>query len=269
MTAERLAKQWTNVGIDALNSGRLAQAKSLFVRATTENPQDQMAHIHLARTLRRENELEPAIEHLQRGLALSGNRDPGLMAELGELYLETEQWSAASEQAERALSIDHRCAAAWALQARIHHARGDRESALSGFQHAASLDPGLKEIQLSIAQIYHQTGQPLRALSAIEQLAGGYPADHAPEAILLAKGEILLDLQQASAALDVFQSAANRQDATRDALVRLSQAQVRIGQFGQAQSTLVQARERFPEHTAQFDQLASQLQSAPERMAAR
>ena len=262
------SKQWTKGGIEALHQGRLSQAKSLFSRATIENPADQTAHINLARTLQRENDLQPAIKHLQQGLELSGNRDPKLMVELGELYLQAGQWLPAKRQAELVLELDPRFAPAWALQGRTNLAKGDLDLALADFQRAAGIDHNLPGIQLTIVQTYQRMNQPLRALSAVEQLLSQYPPDQQPESALVAKSMALMELKQVSPAIELLQAASEREDVSSEVYLRLSQAQLFAGQASQARLTLNRAKLAFPGQT-QFDSLLADLHSDAEHVASR
>lgn len=262
------SKQWTKNGIEALHHGRLSQAKSLFSRAAAENPNDSFAYISLARTLNQEGDLQPAIENFRRGLELSGNRDPKLMVEMGELYLAAGQWLPAKRQSELALELDHRCAGAWALQGKTSLAKGEFDLALADFQRAAGLDPNLPDIELRIVETYQQLNQPLRALSAVEQLLSHYPVDQQPEPALIAKSAALLELQQSGTAIDILQVASERENASSEVFLRLSQAQLIAGQASQARLTLSRAKQAYP-NQPEFDSLLAQLQSSVEHVAAR
>lgn len=266
--AQRISQQWNKVGLDALNTGKLSQAKSFFTKAAAEDPQDGLARINLARTLRKENNLQAALAEMQQGVQLTGDRDPKLIAELGEMNLEAGQWLQANYNAEKAIQIDHRCAAAWALRGRVHHAHGDFQMALSNYHRAASLDPESSNVQLWIAEVYHDLGEPLRALSAIEKLLQKYPLDHQSEAVFLAKGEVLMDLQQRNSAIEVLQLACERPEATGTAYLRLADAQVAAGQISQARLTLNRGRELHPDVT-HFEDRLSALPTDVDRFAVR
>lgn len=253
---QRLSQQWTNLGLDALGTGRLGQAKTCFTRAAAENPEDQLARINLARALRQEGDLSAAIEQMQQGLELSGNRDPLLITELGEMHLQAGRWLPAQQHAETAIELNHRCAPAWALQGKLHQAKGESEDALTAFQRAVSLDPNLTDVQLEIASVYQSTNQPLRALSAIEKVLHRFPLDQQPELALLAKGEVLMQLQQFNTALDVLQIASERTKPSREVFLRLAQAQIIRDEISQARTTLNRGLELFPQDAEYSDLLA-------------
>jgi tetratricopeptide (TPR) repeat protein len=190
--------------------------------------------------------LEAAIEQMQQGLELSGHLDAQLVTELGEMQLQAGRWLPAQQQADLAVNLDHRCGSAWALRGKLHQARGEYESALTAFQRAVSLDPNLTEVQLEIASVYQATNQPLRALSAIEKVLHRFPPDQQPESALLAKGEVLLQLQQINTALEVLQLASERANPSREVFLRLAQAQIMGNEFSQARLTLNRGLEQYP-----------------------
>lgn len=264
-----VSRQWTSFGMDALYTGKLSQAKAFFSRAASENPTDQIAHINLARTLKQEQDYETAIVHLQKGIELSAHRDAGLIAELGELYLLNGEIDRAKQQADAALMVDHRCAAARALNGRILMRQGYLEEALAEFQRSLSLEPNQTDVQLLVAEVYRLDNQPLRAMSAIEQVLRRTSIQNQPEEALLAKGIILMSLQQPHAATEVLQLASRRDSPSADTLLRLGQAQLMAGQTADARSTLQYARDQFPYLNDQLAGLLDSLSPAAEQVVVR
>ena len=260
-----IARQWTRGGIEALQSGRLGHAKSCFAKAAAHDPGDQLAHANLARTVIQNGDAKQAIDHMRRAVELSNN-DPRLIVELGEMYLEAGQWLPAKEQAEQAHGIDHRFAPAWALQGRTSLAKGNLESALADFQKAAGFDPELLEVQLAIAETYQKMNQPLRSLSAVEQLLSRYPPGQQPESALIAKSVALIELNKFSPAIAMMRTASQREGASSEIFFRLGQAQLLAGQVSQARLTLIRAQRVFP-NQPEFGSLLSKLQSAEQRVA--
>lgn len=260
---QRLCRQWTNFGLDALSTGKLSQAKSFFTRATAENPQDQLARINLARALRQEGDLPAAIAQMQQGLELGGTKDANLISELGDMHLQAGHSRMAQELTDAALKIDHRCAAAWALQGHLQRVTGDYPAALESFQRAVSLNPELSDLQLEIAAMYQAQNQPLRALSAIEKVLHRYPPDQQPEAALLAKGEVLMQLQQFNTAIEVLQLASERNHPSQAVLVQLAEAQIQNKDFSQARLTLNRAIELYPDQ-ARYQGLLVKMADTPD-----
>ena len=254
-----LARQWTKGGLEALQNGSLNQAKSCFSRAVEHDPNDQYVHANLARAVARQGDTNLAIDHMRRAVELSCN-DPKLVVELGELYLQAGQWLPAKRAADLALEKNHRFAPAWALQAKTSRAKGNLDQALSEFQRSAGIDSQNVEVQMAIVEIYQEMKQPLRALSAVEQLLSQFPPDQQPEPALVAKGVALMELKQLSPAIELLQTASQRDDATSEVYLRLGQAQLLAGQVSQARLTLSQAKIAFPQQQA-FDELLTKLQS--------
>ncbi len=262
----QVARQWTRGGIEALQCGRLTQAKSCFTRAAEHNPDDQLIQANLARAVNREGDPAKAIHHMVRAVELSGN-EPRLVVELGELYLQAGQWLPARRQAELALELDRRFAPAWGLKGKTSLAKGQLDEALAEFQRAVGLDSSLADIQLAIVETYQQKQEPLRALSAVEQFLNQFPRDQQPEPAVIAKSIALMQLDHTGAAIDVLKVASQRNGASSEVFLRLSQAQLKAGQTSQARLTLNQARENFPQQPV-FDSLLAELQTEPARVAA-
>lgn len=263
------SRQWTSFGMDAFYTGKLSQAKAFFARAATENPTDYSAQIHLARTLKQEQDYSAAIVHLQKGIELSGQKDTQLIAELGEIYLLTGDLPRAMEQAELAVKVNHQCAATRVLQGKILMQQGSYDAALNEFQRAISMDPALTEVQYLIAEVYQLSNQPLRAMSAIEHVLAQFPLQQPPEQALLAKGMILLSMQQPQAAIGILQPACERETASSEIFFRLSQAYLMTGNPSQARATLIRAQEKFPELEPQLKPLIAQLDTPIQQMAVR
>lgn len=241
-------RDWTNGGIEALQNGKLNQARSLFSKACHHAPEDQRSRAHLARTEVRMGNLPEAIGHMQTAVAMAPG-DAALNVELGEMYLESGQWSAARQQADRALRINPQLATAWALSGKTWHRKNEYAKALADYQRALGYDPRLHSVQMLAVEIYLAMGRPTRALSTIEQLLSDYPPDRQPESALVAKAIALMELKQTGSAVNVLTEVCRRDDASAEAFVRLSQAQLERGQFEQAQLTLNRARQKYPETT--------------------
>ena len=259
------ARQWASGGLDAFHKGRLEQAKGLLSRAVEHNPNDASARENLARTLQKSGETQQAIVQMQYAVELS-NGDPRLLVELGEMYLSVGQLLHACEQAELALDADHRNAAAWALMGKTKKAKRQYPEALADFQHALGIAPDLPGVQMQIVDTYHKNGQPHRALSAVEQILIKYPADELPEQAVLAKSVALIDLDHLRPAIDLLQTASEKEHVSSEVFVRLGQAQLLANQPSDARATLIRGQQVFP-NLVVFDQLVAELQSAEQRVA--
>ena len=132
----------------------------------------------------------------------------------------------------------------------------------------AGIDPNLPGIELTIVETYQRMHQPLRALSAVEQLLSHYPPDQQPDEAVIAKSVALMELHQTNTAINLLHAASERDDVSSEIYLRLSQAQLAAGQTSQARLTLIRAQQAYPGQT-QIDGLLAQLQSPTERVASR
>ena len=259
------ARQWASGGAEAFHNGRLDQAKGLFSRAAQQNPNDASVRENLARTLHKSGDRQQAILQMQHAVDLS-NGDPRLQIELGELYLEAGQWLPARRQLELALKQDHRYAPAWVLSGKTEKAKSNYEQALADFQRAMGFSPNLPDVEMQIVDTYQKMGQPLRALSAVEQILSKHPSDDQPEAAVLAKSVALMEMKQFKPAIDILQTASEKELASSSVFVRLGQAQLLDGQVSQARLTLNRGKQQFP-NLVVFDDLGEDLQSVESRVA--
>lgn len=238
------AREWANGGLEAFQCGKLEQAKALFTRSTLQRPDDFRVRANLARTLHQSGETSEAIAQMQQAIEQSGG-DPNMLVELGEMYLDAGQLSPANRQAQAAIQINHRNANAWRLKGKVSLARGDNAIALSEFQKAAGFAPEALDIQMDIAATYRAMNQPLKALAAVESLLSRHPVDTQPEAAILAKADLLLELKQHSSAIAMLQRASREQTNSQAILIRLGTAEVEAGELSQARSTIARGIELF------------------------
>jgi tetratricopeptide (TPR) repeat protein len=254
-------REWTHSGLDAMQNGKLAQARAFFSRAATQSPQDAVARVNLARADARMGNLQEATAHLKSAIALDPD-EVDLHVELGELHLKASRPNEATQSVERALSLDARSARAWGLKGKLSHAAGDFEQALSAYQRSLSYSSSLgndnDEIQMLMADVYQQLGKPTRALSTVEQLLSRYPRDRQPESALLVKAKTLMNMDQTEPAMDILAIACARPEATLESFLRLGEAQLINGRRSQARQTLAMARQQYPDEPV-LVQLAQEL----------
>lgn len=262
----RSASQWACGGLEAVHKGRLDQAKGLFSKAAKENPTDFRVRANLARTLHQSGDTHLAIQQMQQALDLS-NGDLKMRVELGEMHLDAGQWLAARRHADLAIETNHRYAPAWALRGKTEKAKGNFEPALADFQKALGYEPELTSVQMEIVDTYQKMGQPLMALSAVEHVLSRHSTDQQPEDAIIAKGVALMNLNQFHPAIDLLESASQKEKATSEVFVRLGQAQLMAGQISQARLTLNRGKHAFP-HLTVFDELVAELQSPNQRIVA-
>jgi len=221
------ARQWSGNGIAAVKRGAVGEARAYFAKASSQLPSDHRIVANVARTHFQQGQIKQAIDVMRQAIDLDGD-DPELLAELGE--------------------------------GKIRAAKGEFKEALSDYQRALGIDGSREDIQLQIVKTYQHLGEPLRALSAVEQLLEKYPTQRQPEAAILAKSSALLQLNQHSPAIEVLEVASQRSDISSTVFLALAHTQTSAGRHRVALQTLTQAQQRFPS-VPQLAQFANELKS--------
>ena len=247
------AREWSGNGVAAIRRGAVREAREYFRKASSQLPQDQEIVANVARTHFQAGEVDQAIEVMRRAVDIADN-DPKLLVQLGEYYLASGRRIEAQKAVEESLEQNHRLASAWLLKGKIRLANNDHQAALGDFQKSLGIDPSSQDAQLQIIQTYRTIGDPLRALSAVEQLLEEYPIDQQPELAILEKSAALVHLQQNESAIEVLTRASQRRDISSEVFTALAQIQVQSGRKTKAAQTLQLAQERFPNqpHIGQF-----------------
>jgi len=101
-------------------------------------------------------------------------------------------------------------------------------------------------------------GEPLRALSAVDQVLSRLPLDQQPESALLAKSEALIQLKQLNPAIDLLQTASRRAGTSSDVFIRLGHAQLLVGDTAGSRATISRGQQNFP-NLQVFNQLAQAI----------
>ena len=251
-----IVQQWTSGGEAALEKGRLEQAESLLTRAAQERPDDHRIRTSLAETLRQQGQTHAAIDQLR--LAVESSNDPKARVQLGNMLLSSGKLIEAKRHLQLAMKKNRQLPEVWELKGRTEMAQGNWKQAIYDYQRSLSLNPDQPAVQMQVANAYMQTSEPLRALSAIEELLDRYPTDQQPESALVAKSSALVSLEQLPSAIEVLQMASQRSGASSEVFLRLSQAQLAAGQASQARTTLAKAKISFPNQPI-FDSMLQQL----------
>jgi tetratricopeptide (TPR) repeat protein len=252
-----------------LHRGRPEQASLLLRQASEANPDDARIRRHLASSLTQEGKSAEAIYQLRQAIEHSPD-DPALYVELGELYLRQSQPHAAREQAILALEHNRQLAEAWLLKGRSEKAAGQLDASIDSLHRAASYDPACAETRLELADTWLKSGEPLRALTALEVHNSGFAEDQIPIPAVNLTGQALLDLKQYQRATRLLTDATTRPDATVETWISLSRAQLLAGDADSAHLTALSAQHAFPGDPAArrwLDQLA--LDTDPSLQASR
>ena len=216
------AREWTGNGFDAVRRGAASEARGYFAKASSQLPKDRGLVVNVARTHFQEGNYQEAIKELERAIKLDDS-DTELSIELGQYLLADGQIDAAGEQAQKALKKNHRNASAWLLSGKVHAAKGHAQLALGDFQKAIGIDPDREDIQLEIVRGYRQLNDPLRALSAVENILKKYPSHQAPAVAVVEKSQALVQLRRTSSAIETLNQAIADGDDSPQVQLALSQ----------------------------------------------
>lgn len=170
-----------NLGLALLAQGRLEEARECFEAALARAPGFADARLNRSALLARQHRREEALEEARAAAAdapglgrahsavaalLSGERDPGLLAE-------------AEQSARRALELDPDDAVAWDALGLVLMKRGAGEAAFEAGEQAARLAPGALEYWLHLADNLARDGQLDRARDVLRRALEHHP--EAPE----------------------------------------------------------------------------------------
>ncbi|MGE0758332.1 MAG: tetratricopeptide repeat protein [Pirellulaceae bacterium] len=236
-------------GIDAQQCGKWGEAETLFAEALKQNPADERAHCHYAEVLWRQGQTDPAIQHQEESVRLSGG-DPTLLVQLGQMYAGQGNLAAAWECAEEAVAANRHLAAAWALRGEVLHRQQRWDAALENYHRALSEQPQYPEVQLAVAAVYRMQNQPRRALATLESLESQLRPHAPPPAICFEQGLAYKALGRYQDAVVALTNAADPASPSADLLFELGEAQWLAGNAASAKLALDAALRVAPDHLA-------------------
>jgi len=175
---------------------------------------------------------------MREAVRLSG-RNPEYAIRLGEMNLVMGDRKSAKEYALGVLSANRNQAEAWALLGDAHQSERDWPAALECYHRALLIRSDYSRVQLSVAEIYRQTGRPQRTLAALDRMADLHATASTDPEVLLIRGMALTDLDRGTEAAEALAMAADRMPIDRvDRQIQLVHAQHRIGELVTARMTL-------------------------------
>ena len=240
------ARSWANGGLEALQAGHLQRAQGFFERAAEQHPTDFRNRANLARAHFQSGEIESAIQEMTAAVALSGN-DPLMVVELGQMHLAQGNLNQARQQAERAIATVHNFVPGYTLLGQVSSQAGEYDEALAYLHKAASLDPSDLNVPVELVKTYRRNNEPRKALAALDQLIARYPIDSQSEQAILAKADILTELDQHSTAIATLRQAIREQKPTVAVTTKLAKLQIEVGKLNHARETITHAQARFPD----------------------
>jgi tetratricopeptide (TPR) repeat protein len=261
----RLAQQ----GVAAMERGQQLKAEALLGQAVTACPVDPEARRNYAESLWRRGARQQAIMQMEEASRLAGE-DAALWARLAEMHLAEGKVELARQFAEKAIDLDSKLAAAWAVRGGVMRAAGQPQQALSDCLRALSYSPKDRRILLEVAELYQQQQQPERALQTLQSVAETYSPGEEPEQVLYAMGRAYVALGRFEDGVESLSAAVIRGNATPEMFYHLGEAELLAGRPGAAAAAARQALSLQPQHQGARElldrlELAQRPQDTPRR----
>jgi tetratricopeptide (TPR) repeat protein len=195
-------------GIEASQEGRDEEAEKLFSQAMEMCPVDERCRRHYAETLWRQGRGTEAVAQMHEAVRLSGG-DPHLLVRLGEMHLALDDSSNALRESDLAIARRENLASAWALRGDIFYRQGDLREALACYHRALRYEPHNPPVQIAVAGIHRDLGQPQRCLAVLDAAVDQFSPGPAPPAVLAHHGLALKALGRYEEAVESLTAAAD------------------------------------------------------------
>lgn len=248
-------RQFSRQGIAALERHRWEQAESLLAKAVEACPADVDARRNYAEALWHRGAHTKALAQLEKAVELAGE-DTALLVRMAEMQLALGRLDLARTHAEKALDLDSKSAAAWAVHGKAMQAAGDARRALADYHRALAVAPNDQTILLETAELYRQLNQPQRALATLQRLADTYAPGEEPQQVLYLQGLAYLALGRQRDARESLCLANTRGPANPDVLYRLAETELAEGLPDEAVQAAREALALDPNHRPSRDLLA-------------
>ena len=232
-----------------MDRGDWLAAEDLLSQAVQLSPLDADAHRRYAETLWHRGAAQEAIAQLEEAARLAPD-DPQIAVRAGEIYLASGQMDRARKEANRALDLDPKLAAAWALRGHTSEAIGGLKAALADYQRSLGYQADDRQVLLAVAEIYRQLNEPERALTSLHALGDSYPPSEEPQQLLYLEGLALAALGRYDDAVARYTLAGERGGPTAEILFRLAEAELLAGRGVHAHIAAKQALVLDPNHAA-------------------
>lgn len=249
------SRQLSQQGIASLERGQPLEAETALTKAVKTCPTDPDARRYYAEALWAKNARPEAITQLEEGCRLSPE-DTAMRVRLAEMYLAAGRVDLARATAERAIDLNPKLAAAWAIRGRTMRAAGDLRQALADFHRTLGYSPEDRQVQMEVAEVYRQLRQPQRSLETLQSLADTYSPGEEPQQVCYLLGLAYAELGRNEDAAESFSTAVSRGPPTPELLCRLAEAQWAIGRTGDAAMAVQQAVSLDPQYPASRELMA-------------
>jgi tetratricopeptide (TPR) repeat protein len=240
-------REHSRLGMDAMQSGNLAEAEVRLRHALKSCPNDAEAHHHLAEVLRRQGRAADAIPHLQNAVKLSGG-DPEWTVALGELLLESGDFNTAGIHAQAALERRPQLGRAWALQGDVLRSHRDYDNCLSSYHRALDCEEPYLPALAKAAEVYHQQGKYQRELASLRRYMAEESSDLLPQDLELRQALALQAMQRHEEAIPLFAEAEAKMGDHPEILLRSAESHLASGHLVVAEQKIATATQLQPSH---------------------
>src|SRR5206468_11874277 len=151
------------------------------------------AHLGLAQEFRKTDRLDAAEQELTRAFELNPREGTPLI-QLGEIYLEKNNFKRAAEVLSQAIRIEPGSAVAHYALGRARYRRSEYAQAEQAFTRAALLDKDFEAPELMLLHVYVRQGKLRAALSRMDALLQKNPGNRPNPALERFRSEIVVAL---------------------------------------------------------------------------
>ena len=170
------------------------------------------------------------------------------MVQLGEMHFEMGKYQEAEQQAEKAIRLTPQLASAWVLKGDIARGKNKLEEARSAYLRAIAIDRELPDVQLNLAQIFRESGEPQRALICLNQVENQHPPGDLPASLLIEQGITYKTLGRYEDASLVFAEAVKIDSNSSQLMYEWAESEMLAGRLAKAQWIAQQNLSRNPTH---------------------
>jgi len=255
------ARQLSLRGAESLQQEKWNDAETYFSEALKESGMDERAHWGYAETMWKKGDRVLATAHMEEAVRLSGG-NPDLTVRLGQMQLEQGKLDEAAKQSTSALDTNRRHPGAWALQGDVLVAWQQWDKALAAYHRALIYQPDFPAVQMAVAELYHRTQRPQRALATLDRLGDEHPLERMPVRAQWLRAESLANLGRTREAKQALANAEQRlASCDNDTMLAVAKTRFALGDISECHSLLVQM-ESMGIQNAAVDSLKQKVQTA-------
>ena len=239
------ADRWFTLGL-AHAEVDVDGAVDSFRRALTLDDRHALARYNLGLVFFRIDRFEPAIEELNRALAIQPR--PEVHYTLGNIYRHLGEFDRAVQALADAVAANGDYADAHLALGTVYKARGDFKRAAASLRRAAALRPDLAAPHIVLAQtlsLARDEAGARRAAAEAERLRAVFQRSQ-EAATLTAAGAQRLDGGDAAGAAEIFRRATQAFETFAPAHYQLGRALQRLGQHDAAKAAFARAQQLNP-----------------------